>query len=161
VRRQLVQDRPIVETAIAYWDIGTYFGTARSQNDKGHVLGHVRDLGLSSKDPNVRVYQTTERQNFHTDSSDIVSLPCLKTAKSGGLPSLTSSMTVCNEMARRRSDLVQRLFLDMRLTAAVRCRKVSSVVRKADLQRLCLLPVGNLRAALCALIKAYRVSAAP
>jgi len=113
VRGLPVEDRPIVEAATAYWGIGTYFGHARSQNAKGHVLGHVRDLGLSSKDPNVRIYQTTERQNFHTDSCDIVSLLCLKTAKSGGLSSLTSSMTVYNEMARRRADLVLRLFQPM------------------------------------------------
>jgi hypothetical protein len=113
VRGLPVEDRPIAEAATAYWGIGTYFGNARSQNAKGHVLGHVRDLGLSSKDPNVRIYQTTERQNFHTDSCDIVSLLCLKTAKSGGLSSLTSSMTVYNEMARRRADLVHHLFQPM------------------------------------------------
>lgn len=108
-----VEGRPIADSATAYWGIGTYFGHARSQNAKGHLLGHVRDLGLSSKDPNVRIYQTTERQNFHTDSCDIVSLLCLKTARSGGLSSLTSSMTIYNVMAQRRPDLVRRLFQPM------------------------------------------------
>jgi hypothetical protein len=70
-------------------------------------------MGLSSKDPNVRIYQTTERQNFHTDSCDIVSLLCLKTAKSGGLSSLTSSMSVYNVMAARHPELVWRLFNPM------------------------------------------------
>ncbi len=111
--RGLPVDRPIAESATAYWGIGTYFGSARSQNAQGHVLGHVRDLGLSSKDPNVRIYQTTERQNFHTDSCDMVSLLCLKTAKSGGLSSLTSSMTVYNVMAQRHPELVRRLFLKL------------------------------------------------
>jgi hypothetical protein len=110
IRGLPVEDRPIAESAAAYWGIGTYFGNARSQNAKGHVLGHVRDLGLSSKDPNVRIYQTTERQNFHTDSCDIVALLCLKTAKSGGLSSLTSSMSVFNAMTERHPDLVWRLF---------------------------------------------------
>ena len=105
-----VVDRPVAEAATSYWGIGTYFGNARSQNAKGHLLGHVRDMGLSSRDPNVRIYQTTERQNFHTDSCDIVSLLCLNPAKSGGLSSLTSSMTVYNTMATRRPDLVWRLF---------------------------------------------------
>ena len=67
------------------------FGAPRSQNAKG-VLGHVRDLGLSAEnDPTVQIYQTTERQTFHTDSCDIVALLCLKTAKSGGLSSIASS----------------------------------------------------------------------
>lgn len=105
-----VEGRSIREAATAYWGLGTYFGNARSQNAKGHLLGHVRDMGLSTTDPNVRIYQTTERQNFHTDSCDIVGLLCLKTAKRGGLSSLTSSMSVYNEMARTRPDLVARLF---------------------------------------------------
>ena len=113
IRGLPVEGRPIVDSATAYWGIGTYFGNARSQNAKGHVLGHVRDLGLSSKDPNVRIYQTTERQNFHTDSCDIVALLCLRTAKSGGLSSLTSSMSIYNVMAERRPDLVWRLFQPM------------------------------------------------
>jgi hypothetical protein len=113
VRGLPVEGRQIEESAAAYWGIGTYFGSARSQNAKGHVLGHVRDMGLSSKDPNVRIYQTTERQNFHTDSCDVVSLLCLKTAKSGGLSSLTSSMSVYNAMATRYPELVGRLFNPM------------------------------------------------
>ncbi|MGE0221815.1 MAG: TauD/TfdA family dioxygenase [Acetobacteraceae bacterium] len=108
-----VEGRPIAESATAYFGIGSYFGSARSQNAKGHVLGHVRDMGLSSQDPNVRIYQTTERQNFHTDSCDIVSLLCLKAARSGGLSSLTSSMSVYNAMATRHPDLVWRLFQPM------------------------------------------------
>src|SRR5262249_32262953 len=74
----------IAESAMSYWGMGTYLGNARSQNAKGHLLGHVRALGLATSDPNVRTYQTTERQHFHTDSCDIVGLLCLKTAKRGG-----------------------------------------------------------------------------
>ena len=56
-----------------------------SQNGKGHILGHVKDLGRSIDDPTARIYQTTHRQTRHTDSADIVALLCLKTAKAGGL----------------------------------------------------------------------------
>jgi hypothetical protein len=111
IRGLPVAGRPLVDNAAAYLGIGTYFGHARSQNAMGHVLGHVRDLGLSAEeDPNVRIYQTTERQTFHTDSCDIVGLLCLKTAKSGGLSSIVSSMTIYNVMATRRPGLVRRLF---------------------------------------------------
>ena len=105
-----VEGRPIEDSAAAYWGIGTYFGYPRSQNAMGHLLGHVRDLGLATTDPNVRTYQPTERQHFHTDSCDIVALLCLKTAKSGGLSSIVSSMAIHNEMAKRRPDLLERLF---------------------------------------------------
>jgi Taurine catabolism dioxygenase TauD, TfdA family len=98
------------ESAIAFFGIGTHIGSARSQNALGHVLGHVKDLGKSSQDPAVRIYQTRERQTYHTDSSDVVCLVCLRPAKSGGLSSLVSSVTIFNEMRRRRPDLLRVLF---------------------------------------------------
>ena len=110
IRGLPVEGRPIADSAAAYWGIGMQFGNPRSQNAMGHLLGHVRDLGLATSDPNVRTYQTTERQHFHTDSCDIVGLLCLKTAKSGGLSSIVSSMAIYNEMAKRRPDLARRLF---------------------------------------------------
>ena len=94
------------EAATAYFGLGAHIGSARSQNAKGHVLGHVQDLGLDAQDPNVRIYQTNARQTFHTDSCDIVALLCLKTARSGGLSALVSSTTIFNEMRRRRPDLL-------------------------------------------------------
>jgi hypothetical protein len=100
----------IRQAATAFFGLGSHLGKARSQNGKGHVLGHVQDLGLDVKDPNVRIYQTHERQTFHTDSCDIVGLLCLKTARSGGLSALVSSTTIFNEMRRRRPDLLPRLF---------------------------------------------------
>jgi hypothetical protein len=100
----------MLEAATAYFGLGAHLGSARSQNGKGHVLGHVQDLGLASNDPNVRIYQTHERQTFHTDSCDIVGLLCLKTARSGGLSALVSSTTIFNEMRRQRPDLLELLF---------------------------------------------------
>jgi hypothetical protein len=97
-------------SATAFFGLGSHLGNARSQNAHGHVLGHVRDLGMSSSDPNVRIYQTNERQGYHTDSSDVVGLLCLQTAKSGGFSSLVSSVTLYNEMRRRRPDLLSCLF---------------------------------------------------
>jgi len=95
------------QAAIAFLIIGTHLGNLRMQNAQGHLLGHVRDLGRSSDDPNTRIYQTRERQTFHTDSCDVVGLMCLQTAKSGGLSSLVSSTTIFNEMRRRRPDLLR------------------------------------------------------
>jgi hypothetical protein len=102
--------RDIRRAAIAFFGIGSHLGSARPQNAQGHVLGHVRDLGRSSGDPNVRIYQTHERQTFHTDSCDIVGLLCLAPAKSGGLTTLVSAVTIYNEFRRRRPDLLPVLF---------------------------------------------------
>jgi len=106
-----VEDRPIAESAIAYWGIGTYFGSARSQNAQGHLLGHVYDLGGSSAtNPHLRTYATSERQNFHIDRCDVVALLCLRRAMSGGLSAIASSMAVHNVMLARRPDLLERLY---------------------------------------------------
>lgn len=94
------------EAAVAFLGIGVHLGNLRMQNAAGHLLGHVKDLGRSSDDPNTRIYQTRERQTHHTDSCDVVGLLCLRAAKSGGLSSLVSSTTIFNEMRRRRPDLL-------------------------------------------------------
>jgi len=97
------------EAATAFFGLGRHLGRACSQNGKGHVLGHVRDLGLASTDPAVRIYQTAERQTYHTDSCDVVGLLCLRTARAGGLSALVSSVTIFNEMRARRPDLLRLL----------------------------------------------------
>jgi hypothetical protein len=98
------------EQAIAYLGLGAWFGRPRSQNAKGHLLGHVKDLGLDIRDPAVRYYQTNRRLEYHTDSVDIVGLLCLRTAKSGGESYIASSMTLYNEVLERRPDLLPALF---------------------------------------------------
>jgi hypothetical protein len=58
----------------------------------------------------VRYYQTTRQLEYHTDSCDIVGLLCLKTARHGGESRIVSSVTLFNEMLRRRPDLLPELF---------------------------------------------------
>ena len=96
--------------ALAYLGIGAWLGRFCSQNAKGHLLGHVKDLGLDIRDPHVRYYQTNRKLEYHTDSVDIVGLLCLRPAKAGGESYIASSMTVYNEILRRRPDLMPALF---------------------------------------------------
>jgi hypothetical protein len=110
IRGVPVERYSIAEAAAAFIGIGAYFGKPVSQNGKGHILGHVKDLGRSIEDPTARIYQTTHKQTFHTDSVDIVALLCLKTAKAGGLSRIVSSIFLYNEMFRRRPDLAAVLF---------------------------------------------------
>ncbi len=114
----LVRGLPIdrytrLEAATMFMGLGAHLGNARSQNARGHVLGHVCDLGLSGADPNVRIYQTSERQTFHTDSCDVVGLLCLREAKRGGDSLLVSALTIFNELRATRPDLLARLLLPM------------------------------------------------
>jgi hypothetical protein len=110
IRGLPVERYSIEQAAAAFLGIGAYFGKPVSQNAKGHILGHVKDLGRTIDDPTARIYQTTHKQTFHTDSVDIVALLCLKTAKSGGLSRIISSMFLYNEMFRRRPDLAAVMF---------------------------------------------------
>ncbi len=96
--------------ATLFCGVGAHLGSARSQNAAGHILGHVRDTGADAKDPNTRIYQTAERQTFHTDSSDVVGLLCIREAMEGGDSLLVSTTTIYNEMFRCRPDLAARLF---------------------------------------------------
>lgn len=96
--------------ATIFCGIGAHVGSARSQNAAGHILGHVRDTGATSTDTNTRIYQTAERQSFHTDSADVVGLMCLRDAKEGGESLLVSALSIYNRMRAERLDLLERLF---------------------------------------------------
>ena len=106
-----VERYDIESAAIAYLGLGRCFGSLRSSNGRGHLLGHVKDVGADIKDGNTRFYQTNRRLEYHTDSADLVGLLCLHTAKSGGESFLVSSMTIYNEILRRRPDLLPAAFL--------------------------------------------------
>lgn len=96
-----------------FYGIGSHLGQARSQNAEGHLLGHVQDMGGESRDPNIRIYQTNERQTFHTDSSDVVGLLCMNDARKGGDSLLVSGTTIYNKFRMMRPDLLEYLFDDI------------------------------------------------
>jgi hypothetical protein len=96
--------------AAIFCGVGAHLGSARSQNAAGHILGHVRNVGADPNDPNTRIYQTSARQTFHTDSADIVGLLCLKEAREGGDSLLVSVETLYNRMRALRPDLLDKLF---------------------------------------------------
>lgn len=96
--------------ATMFFGLGAHIGHARSQNAAGEILGHVRDMGKSGSDTDARIYQTSERQTFHTDSCDVVGLISLQRAKSGGESLLVSAVSIYNAFLDQRPDLLPRLF---------------------------------------------------
>lgn len=117
------------KSAVAYMGLGTYLGYFVSQNSRGHVLGHVKDLG---EDPtqidSVRIYRTNARyaspsttphrnaieltdprQFFHADDSDIVGLLCIARALEGGESDIASTHNVYNTLAAERPDVLKTL----------------------------------------------------
>lgn len=96
--------------AITFLLVGALLGSLRSQNAAGHLLGHVTDVGADVNDPTTRIYQTNERQTFHTDSTDAVGLLCLRTARTGGASMVVSADAVYEQMVGQAPELAARLF---------------------------------------------------
>eukprot|EP00884_Botryococcus_braunii_P007135 jgi/Botrbrau1/16422/Bobra.0142s0021.1 len=97
------------KTVLVYWAFGTYWGNARANNKKGHLVGHIKDIGHDPKNPETRLYATHAAQPWHNDAADLVSLLCLSNAEEGGLSSWSSSIAVHNEILKRRPDLADTL----------------------------------------------------
>jgi hypothetical protein len=101
------------EVELAYFALGLHLGTPVSQDGAGTLLGHVRDERVARTGPEVRLYRTRERQDFHTDGADIIGLLCLHEAASGGESKLASSHAVHDEILARRPDLLEVLYEPM------------------------------------------------
>jgi hypothetical protein len=98
------------KSAVAYMGLGTYLGYFVSQNSRGHVLGHVKDLGEDSTQiDKVRIYRTNARQFFHADDSDLVGLLCVAKALEGGESDLVSSHSVWNDLQKNNPDVAELL----------------------------------------------------
>ncbi|PGH18983.1 hypothetical protein AJ79_00016 [Helicocarpus griseus UAMH5409] len=98
------------KSAVAYMGLGTYLGYFVSQNSRGHVLGHVKDLGEDSTQiDKVRIYRTNARQFFHADDGDLVGLLCIAKALEGGESDIVSSHHVYNTLAKERPDVLDTL----------------------------------------------------
>lgn len=98
------------KSAVAYMGLGTYLGYFVSQNGRGHVLGHVKDLGEDATQiDKVRIYRTNARQYFHADDSDIVGLLCVAKALEGGESDIVSSHLVWNTLQQEHPDVAELL----------------------------------------------------
>lgn len=96
-----------LQRAIAFWGVSMHLGErVASQNAKGHVLGHITDIGETVNNPNQRGPYSNDRIPYHVDCCDIVGLMCVNPAKSGGESGIASSVTIHNELQRRRPDLL-------------------------------------------------------
>jgi hypothetical protein len=98
------------ESELFFWCFGLHLGRPGQQNPEGHLLGHVRDLSAEGADPMGRLYKTAANIYYHCDAADVVGLLCLNKAKRGGQSRIVSSVSVFNELLRRRPELAPRLF---------------------------------------------------
>ncbi|KAF4628700.1 hypothetical protein G7Y89_g9450 [Cudoniella acicularis] len=122
VLRGLTPDKYNIEdNIIIYAGVSSYIGSIRGRQDskiingvkQSNMLNHIKDLSKTSVATNIGApAYTTDKQVFHTDAGDIVSLFSLNTAAKGGESKLASSWRVYNELARTRPDLIRTLAED-------------------------------------------------
>lgn len=98
--------------------MSSYIGSVRGRQDSKDIdgvkqscmLNHIKDLSQTSVATKIGApAYTTDKQVFHTDAGDIVSLFALSTAAQGGESKLASSWRVYNELANTRPDLIKTL----------------------------------------------------
>jgi hypothetical protein len=124
VLRGLDVDRYIrEENIIIYAGVSSHIGSIRGRQDayfQGEradvVIGHIKDfrsgLGKSRDRSKIKIGTpdyTADKQVFHTDSGDIVSLFDLSTAAEGGASRLASTWRAYNHIAATRPDLIHTL----------------------------------------------------
>jgi hypothetical protein len=98
-------------SAAIYYILGLHMGDPIRQNELGDLIDHV--YATSDKtmdDPTALSSKVRDQLVFHSDSSDIVALMCLRPAKQGGASCLVSGAEIYNEILRRRPDLAPLLF---------------------------------------------------
>jgi hypothetical protein len=117
IRGLRVDDYTREENVIIYAGISSHIASQFGRQDYKYdgkpadvVLAHVKDLSSGSDSGSIgSPAYTTDKQVFHTDSGDIVSLFALETAAEGGASKLASTWRVYNEIARTRPDLIHTL----------------------------------------------------
>ncbi|KAK6815129.1 Taurine catabolism dioxygenase TauD TfdA family protein [Aspergillus parasiticus SU-1] len=106
------------ENIIIYAGVSSHIGSIRGrQEDRRYtpgggsvVLSHIKDLTRTSAANAIGApSNTADKQVFHTDSGDIISLLCLHPAAEGGESQISSSWLVYNILAKERPDLIRTL----------------------------------------------------
>ncbi|CAM4269029.1 hypothetical protein BAMA_21010 [Bacillus manliponensis] len=99
------------EASIIYWGLGLHLGLPIIQSKNGDLLGHIKNIGKDFNDnKKVRGYQTNVHLDYHTDLADVVGLLCLRKAKSGGLSSIASAMSIYNEILEKHPEYLEILY---------------------------------------------------
>jgi hypothetical protein len=96
-------DREVLAAGIC-----AYFGSVVPQGER--VAVHVRDEGADPAAPTSRSYEHRGRLGYHSDPAAVVALLCVRSAKSGGLSRVVSSVALHDELVRRRPELAEVLY---------------------------------------------------
>ncbi|KAI9689321.1 MAG: hypothetical protein M1822_009971 [Bathelium mastoideum] len=120
IRGLPVQQHTREENIIMYTGLSSHIAPIRGRQDNTFngepadvVLSHIKDLSTTELKNSIGApAYTTDKQVFHTDAGDIVSLLCLETAAEGGQSKVASNWRVYNELSATRPDLIKTLSED-------------------------------------------------
>jgi hypothetical protein len=91
-----------------YWAIGTHIGTGAEQSYRRDKIGLVQK---EENNPTGRGYLMDVELRSHTDFHEVLSLAGVRTAASGGLSGIVSSLAIHNIILDERPDLLEPLYL--------------------------------------------------
>lgn len=112
-----IDDYSREDNIIIYTGVSSHIGDIRGrqqdtrlQNGTSPVISHIKDISSGAdKDKIGAPSNTADKQVFHTDTGDIISLLCLSPAAEAGESYLSSSWNVYNILARERPDIIHTL----------------------------------------------------
>ncbi|KAK1149760.1 hypothetical protein N8T08_005314 [Aspergillus melleus] len=108
------------DNIIIYSGVSSHVGNIRGRqedqrfsNGTSVVISHIKDISRVAQAGTIGApSNTNDKQVFHTDSGDIISLLCLSPAAEGGESQISSSWFVYNILAKERPDLIHTLSQD-------------------------------------------------
>ncbi|KAJ5166932.1 uncharacterized protein N7482_005713 [Penicillium canariense] len=108
------------DNIIIYTGVSSYIGRIRGrqqdtrlQNGTSPMISHIKDITSTVDREKIGApSNTADKQVFHTDAGDIISLLCLSPAAEGGESYISSSWNVYNILAKERPDLIHTLSQD-------------------------------------------------
>ena len=95
------------EFGLLNWAIGLNIGVPRPQGKSSSYIAKVQDVGTEYHAAGGRGFSSNAELTFHTDGADISTLGCLRTAKTGGMSMVTSSLAAWHQLANERPDLAE------------------------------------------------------
>ncbi|KAJ5658461.1 uncharacterized protein N7484_002110 [Penicillium longicatenatum] len=108
------------DNVIIYTGVSSHIGSIRGrqqdtrlQDGTSPMISHIKDItGITEEGKIGAPSNTADKQVFHTDAGDIISLLCLSPAADAGESYLSSSWNVYHILAKERPDLIHTLSQD-------------------------------------------------
>lgn len=110
VRGVPVDDLSAAGHEVACWLICAEVGVPIHQNAARERIIRVADVGKDFAELGVRSYETAAALDYHSDSSDVVALYCVRPAMQGGTSTIVSAVAVHDAVVAARPDLAPLLY---------------------------------------------------